>query len=118
MTKTNTACWVLTNDVGDDLEQDGAPHFPDEKHAAEYASRAYVEVPPGFKPRQLDHLCVTVECSCCEYVFDEDEDGVVHWESLAEAEKGLKDFWEFADGVTRCDACKVGPCDPEAGEHG
>jgi hypothetical protein len=78
----------------------------------------YVEIPPDFKPRQLDHVCVTVECSCCEIIFDEDGDGVVHWENLAEAEKALKGAWKFTNGVGTCEVCVEGPCDPERGDHG
>jgi hypothetical protein len=114
----NTACWVLTNDIGDDLEQDGTPHFSNQKRATEYAADENAEVPPDFKPRQISHLCITVECACCEYVFDEGGDGVVHWENLAEARKGLKGSWEFTDGVGKCEVCVEGPCDAERGDHG
>jgi hypothetical protein len=108
-------CWVLTNDDGTDLDQDGVPHFPTETVAAENASHLADEV---FNPRQLAHLCVTVACSCCDYLYDEDEDGIAHFDSFEEAAKMLAGFWEFADGEAKCDACKVGSCDSEAGEHG
>lgn len=123
MADTKTApCWVLTNADGEDLDQDGVPHFPTEEKAAEHARRtdpwAGWETPAGFKPRQLDHVCVILACSCCEYVYDEDEDGICHFDSPDEAEKALAGFWEFTGGVAKCDACKVGPCDPERGDHG
>lgn len=109
-------CWVLTNEDGTDLDQDGVPHFPSEKHATEEAAK--IEGDEVFKPRRLDHLCVTLACSCCEYVYDEDEDGIAHFDSRAEAEKMLAGFWEFTGGEAKCHACKFGPCDPEAGDHG
>lgn len=112
----DTACWVLTDGVGDDFEDfgEGVPHFPSEKHAAERVSA----LADGFKPRQLDHVCVIVACSCCEVVYDEEEEGVAHFESRDEAEKMLAGFWDFTDGVAKCEYCKTGPCDREAGEHG
>ncbi|MER6575783.1 hypothetical protein [Nonomuraea sp. NPDC001023] len=113
---SDTPCWVLTNEQGTDLDQDGVPHFPTEKHAADEAAK--IEGDEVFKPRQLAHLCVTAACSCCDYIYDEDEDGIAHFDSLGEAEKALAGFWEFADGKAKCDACKTGACDPEAGEHG
>lgn len=112
----DTACWVLTNETGADFDQDGVPHFPDEKHATEEAAR--IEGDEVFKPRQLGHLCITLACSCCEYVYDEDEDGVCHFDDLAKARKLLEGFWGFTDGQAKCDACKTGPCDPECGDHG
>lgn len=111
-----TACWVLTNSDGEDLDQDGVPHFPSEKHAEEEAAR--IEGDEVFKPRELSGSCVTLACSCCDYLYDEEEDGVAHFDSLDEAEKLLAGFWEFAGGKAKCDACKVGPCDQERGDHG
>jgi hypothetical protein len=112
----DTACWVLTNENGIDLDQDGVPHFPREKIAASEAAK--IEGDEAFTPRQLAHPCVVVQCSCCDYLYDEDEDGIAHFDSREEAEKMLAGSWEFAGGEAKCDACKVGPCDREAGDHG
>ena len=112
----DTACWVLTNEDGTDLDQDGVPHFPSEKLAAEEAAK--IEGDEVFRPRQLAHPCVTLACSCCDYLYDEEEDGIAHFDSREEAEKMLANFWDFNDGVAKCDACKVGPCDSERGDHG
>jgi hypothetical protein len=112
----DTACWVLTNADGVDLDQDGVPHFPSEKHAKEQVAK--IEGDEVFKPRRLDHLCVTLACSCCHYVYDEDEDGVLHFASMAEAEKALANFWKLTRDETLCPYCTVGPCDREAGNHG
>ena len=118
----DTACWVLTNSDGEDLDQDGVPHFASEQKAAEYAARPgdYVlpDVSPGFKPRQLDHLCVTVACSGCGYVYDEDEDGIAHFDDRAEAEKALAGHWKFTRDEALCDECKPGVCDRSVDEHG
>lgn len=70
-------------------------------------------------PRRLDRPCITVACSCCEYVFDEDEDGVVHFVDLAEAALCLPQYgWTQVDGAWQCETCTAGPCDLEADTHG
>ncbi|MEU4224337.1 hypothetical protein AB0F17_08590 [Nonomuraea sp. NPDC026600] len=112
----DTTCWVLTNSDGEDLDQDGIPHFPSEKHAEEEAAK--IEGDEVFKPRQLDHPCVIVACSCCEYIYDEDEDGVCHFDNLAEAEQALAGHWKFTRDEALCDECKPGTCDRSADEHG
>ncbi|GAA3702375.1 hypothetical protein GCM10022224_080210 [Nonomuraea antimicrobica] len=112
---TTTPCWVLTNRDGEDFDDaDGVPHFPTQEKAAGWA----VNLTDAWNPRQLSHTCVTVTCTCCQYAYDEDEDGLAHFADMAEAEKALADYWSFAGGQARCDACTAGPCDPERGDHG
>ncbi|MEQ4725042.1 hypothetical protein [Nonomuraea sp. B19D2] len=108
-------CWVLTNSDGEDFDDaDGVPHFPTMEKAADRAAI----LADAWKPRQLDHGCVTVTCICCAYTYDEEEDGLTHFADVAEAEKLLANFWSFASGQAKCDACTAGPCDPERGDHG
>lgn len=113
-------CWVLTHDDGEDLDNDGVMHFATEETAAKFA--ADYSLP--HKPRQLDGPCITVECACCAYVYDQDEDGDVHFASLEEAERLLLaepssewDWTKDADGL-KCPTCRKGPCDQEADTHG
>ena len=48
------------------------------------------------------HTCITVACSLCKYVYDEDE-YTAHFADLAEARKALRDTgWTIADGAVIC----------------
>ncbi|MFI7628422.1 hypothetical protein [Microbispora rosea] len=105
-------CWVLTDSFGVDLDYgDGIFHFDTKTKAEERAEHEDLE----HRPRRLDKPCVLVACSCCDYVFDEDE-WTNHFESLDEARKVLPDFgWVPGEnGTWRCEGCAKGTCDCEA----
>ncbi|MGW4422763.1 hypothetical protein [Streptosporangium sp. NPDC004631] len=114
-----TPCWTLTYPCGTDAgDTDGVPHFSTEELAQEEAStyRGPLGTPA---PRRLDQPCVVVRCGCCEYVFDEDEDGQMHFVDLAEAAGVLPQYgWTQVSGAWRCETCAAGPCDLEADTHG
>lgn len=116
----DTACWVLTNGVDDYRDEEGgAPHFPSEDRATEYVTWSGSEALIELKSRQLGYVCVTVSCTCCEVVYDEEEEGVVHFDDMPKAEKFLTQCgWKLTREQTLCEYCKVGPCDPERGDHG
>lgn len=110
-------CWVLTDSAGEDHDHgDGdVMHFTDEalatRHAADYDL--------GHRPRQLDQPCTTVDCLCCEYTFDEDGDGRVHFATAEEIGQLLPEYgWTPAGRGWRCETCSKGPCDVEADTHG
>lgn len=108
-------CWTLTYPNGD-----AVPHFRAEEIARERAATYLVPGLGAPQPRRLDQPCITVSCGCCEYVFDEDEDGAVHFTDLTEAAGILPHccWTQQPDGSWRCETCSKGPCDLEADTHG
>ncbi|MEO3860943.1 hypothetical protein [Acrocarpospora sp. B8E8] len=107
-------CWTLTHD-GEDLTHDLVVHYATEAQATEHAT--VYGLP--HKPRQLEGPCLSVDCSCCAYVFDEDEEGFVHFESTTEIEQLLPEHgWKCDGDIWVCPTCVAGPCDREADIHG
>lgn len=109
MTDTKTEkpapCWVLTNDDGPSEE-----HFPTEGMAADFATRCLEGV---WTPHQLGHVCITVSCAGCAYVYDEEGDGIGHFADITEAEKVLPEAegWAHTAEGWLCQPCNAGECD-------
>lgn len=105
-------CWVLTDEHGADHDDYGlVVHHASVSAALSWAVSEEIE---GYAPRQLDKPCMVIRCTCCGYVFDEDEDGIVHFEDLGEARKVLAaaDGGTVADdGTAKCQPCATGECD-------
>ncbi len=113
-------CWTLTYPSGEEVDTgDGTPHFGTQALAQEQAA-TYQRPDLGTPtPTQLDEPCVTFTCTCCEYTLDEDEDGVLHFPGVDNADQTLPHFgWKRIDGAWRCETCVTGPCDLEADTHG
>jgi hypothetical protein len=110
-------CWVLTDEHGADHDDYGSViHHESAATAANWATEFHIE---GYRPRQIDSTCMCVSCSCCGYVYDEDDDGCVHFESLDEARPILVqgEGWTVTeDGTWKCQPCAAGECDECGGE--
>ena len=104
-TETTAPCWVLTNDDGPSEE-----HFRTEEMAADFATRC---LEGAWTSHRLDHVCVTVSCEGCGYVYDEEGDGIAHFTGLVEAEKFLPDAegWVHTPEGWLCQPCGAGECD-------
>ena len=89
----NYRCWIIDYLPGE--PDDETPHFPDQVDADEEFARLRKENEERYALaviRQLDAPCWTVQCDGeCEYTLDEDEDGLIHFESAAEAEREVRD---------------------------
>lgn len=116
-----TTCWTLTYPSGDDLDTgDGVPHYAAEELAQEQAATYRLSDLGVPTPRRLDRPCITVACSCCGYIHDEDDAGhQTHFADLAEAALCLPQYgWTQVGGAWTCETCTAGPCDLEADTHG
>lgn len=84
-------CWVLDGPAQDE----GVRHFEDASGADAALTRAREEDPATkASVRLLPSPCWLVQCDECEYVIDEEDEGVFHHESRAEAEKVVR-LWEW-----------------------
>jgi hypothetical protein len=106
---TKTACYQLVYDNGEPVDTgDGTPCYSTEEEAAEQAARFRVD---GFgtpTPKQLPAPCVSISCSECGYVIDEDDAQTYHfWPD--EVEDALK-AWEWTVNGDRklCPECAKG----------
>lgn len=50
------------------------------------------------------YTCIAISCDACDYTYDQDEDGQVHFDDIAEAQSMAKDVDWFigADGIALC----------------
>ncbi len=104
-------CWVLVGDSGAEYDNgEYVEHFSTTDDAAARAEEGFA---PGLTPRQLDTPCLTIKCSCCEAIFDEDGEGrELHFASADELGLVVTAYdWTLAeDGVPKCRHCSAG-CD-------
>ena len=96
ITAENYRCWIIDHLPGE--PDDETPHFPDRTDADEEFARLRKENEERYALaviRQLGAPCWTVRCDGeCEYALDEEEDGLIHFASAAEAETAVRD-WEW-----------------------
>jgi hypothetical protein len=88
VTRNTEPCWVLAYANGSEYEGHDGPHFADADEAQGFADSVLaddedplVEVP---KPAELAGPCYRVT-SLCDYVFDEDDEGIQHFKSAVVA---------------------------------
>ncbi|WP_329521223.1 hypothetical protein [Spirillospora sp. NBC_01491] len=103
-------CWIIRR-PGENDESANERHYT-EQQAREEASRVAaaggtVAVEPVTAP------CITLTCLGCGYQVDEDDDGVIHFESIRQAHEyvvGSGDEVVFAGGLlVRCGIDCPGP---------
>jgi hypothetical protein len=90
ITHEKNPCWVIDLAPGEPDEC----HFPNRTDAEEELARFRKEEDryAVATVRRLALPCWTVTCDGeCEYVLDEDDDGVIHFASAAEAEDYVRD---------------------------
>lgn len=87
-------CWLIDHLPGE--PDDFTPCFPNRADAEEEFARLRGEDGERYAltvVRQLDAPCWTVVCDGeCDYTLDEDEDGLVHFASAAEAVSAVRDY--------------------------
>lgn len=98
-------CWVLGNPDGTVYEDDRGypePHLHTEEEIRKLIADVGEDPAGQCVPLRLTAPCVEIACSECGYVYDEDDEGIGHWESRDEAVKALKGDWLFGDGAAYC----------------
>jgi hypothetical protein len=99
-------CFQLVYTNGEPVDTgDSIPHYLTAEKAAEAADRFHLAPLGTPRPEQLTAPCVSVSCTGCGYVLDED-DAMIHHFLPGEVEAALKD-WEWkVDGERRlCPKC-------------
>lgn len=121
-------CWVVTPDPPLD-DGPGDRHFTTEAEARQYAADMTSDDTDDYGPGRRrvwnvthrDKPCATLTCDGedCGYVFDEDDEGIVHFDDAEQAHRSqtssnpMVPAWRFAtDGRAWC--CE---CDPPENIH-
>ncbi|MDH2424806.1 hypothetical protein [Sphaerisporangium sp. TRM90804] len=105
-------CWILVYPDGESVDLDGEVHYASDVDAAKDAPR-YTNDSGAPTPEQLDEACVSIACSCCGTVFDEDGNGAVEHHPTVESARSVAVLcgWTLAeDGTQKCEPCS-GDCD-------
>jgi hypothetical protein len=100
-------CWVVVKADGTDPDDDGysSPHLRTEADIRHFLSGLGEHPMSQCVPKLLDQPCVTVECAC-GYRYDEDDEGVIHFEDQAQADEAVKgNGWTVVDGQPACPEC-------------
>lgn len=82
--RTPAPCWIIRRH-GESDESANERHYFTEQHARDLAATVAKEGETRLTIEQLDTPCITLTCQGCGYVIDEDDEGVVHFESIKEA---------------------------------
>lgn len=109
--KTTAPCWHLRHTDGPtkgnpyECSEYGTQHFTTKEAATEAIQ---LEAIQGVEATRLDTPCHTITCAGdgCDYVLDQDGEGVYHHASQAEAEMTAREHgWERTTQGLICPAC-------------
>lgn len=115
LTSGDEPCWIVVHPDGrpaiELFFEENLLHFDTADEATKFITNArYADDPePDVRPHQLAEPCWTA-VAACGYRFDEEDEGVTHFESRSQAaETVLRCDWRVRDGVLRCgdDLCEA-----------
>ena len=114
----STPCWIVRR-PGESDESANERHFSAEKDARDEAQRR-INDDDIATVEQLPEPCITLTCQGCGYRVDEDDEGIIHFESHKQAREyvlgageGLGIVFD-GDVLVRC--CYDCPADTDGGQ--
>jgi hypothetical protein len=82
--QTADLCWIVRRH-GESDEAANERHYLGEQEARDEATVLAEGGETGLTIEQLDSPCLTLRCQGCDYLLDEDDEGVIHFESIEQA---------------------------------